>query len=171
MMYLKNGKQFLKTLLPAVVMLNCGPSSPEEKEPTATKQETSLKEKEANILETNTTKTLQNEELPAKEKKTANTQLLTMVFEEYSEGDFPHLLFTDTSTGEEYDFRFLNENRLNGVPILIEDRDASFGLKANPKYLKKSFLVETTKKPVLDSDLEGSVITANEWVITSIKLK
>lgn len=100
-----------------------------------------------------------------------DTKILTMTFEEYSEGDYPHLIFKDISSGEEYDFRFLNDNNLNGVSILLDDTDAAFGLKANPEYLKKTFVVEAKKKSVLDSDLEGNTINSKDWVITSIKLK
>jgi hypothetical protein len=74
------------------------------------------------------------------------TKIITMTFEEYSEGDYPHLIFKDISSSEEYDFRFLSENNLNGVSILLDDNYAAFGLKANPKYLKKIFIVETMKK-------------------------
>ncbi|MFM2192029.1 MAG: hypothetical protein RLZZ118_986 [Bacteroidota bacterium] len=100
-----------------------------------------------------------------------DTKIMTMTFEEYEEGDYPHLIFKDIYSEEEYDFRFLGENNLKGVSILLDDNDAAFGLKANPKYLKKTFIVETKKKAVLDSDLEGKTIKSKGWVITSIKLK
>ena len=94
-----------------------------------------------------------------------------MTFEEYSEGDYPHLIFKDISSRKEYDFRFLNDNYLNGMAILLADSESSFGFKANPKYLHRTFIVETRKKSVLDSDLDGNTIKSKEWVITSIKLK
>ena len=102
---------------------------------------------------------------------TSDTKILTMTFEMYEEGDYPHLIFKDISSGEEYDFRFLSDNNLNGVSILLDDNDAAFGLKANPEYLNKTFIVEIRKQFVLDSDLEGNTIKSKEWVITSIKLK
>ncbi len=104
-------------------------------------------------------------------KLPSDTKIMTMTFEEYSEGDYPHLIFKDIYSEEEYDFRFLGENNLKGVSILLDDNDAAFGLKANPNYLKKNFIVETKKKSVLDSDLEGNTIKSKVWVITSIKLK
>ena len=104
-------------------------------------------------------------------KLPSDTKIMTMTFEEYSEGDYPHLIFKDIYSEEEYDFRFLGENNLKGVSILLDDNDAAFGLKANPNYLKKTFIVETKKKSVLDSDLEGNTIKSKVWVITSIKLK
>jgi hypothetical protein len=98
-----------------------------------------------------------------------DSRQLTMVFDGYEEGDYPHFLFTDVKTGEGYDFRFLNENDLSGVPILLDDENAAFGYRANPKYLNKTFLVEIVKKSVLDSDLEGNTIKSKAWVIASIQ--
>lgn len=95
---------------------------------------------------------------------------LKMVFKEYSEGDYPHFIFKDTKSGEEYDFRFLADNNLSGLPILLEDEDASFGLKANQKYLGKTFNITIAKKEVLDMDLDGTTIKSKEWVIQKITL-
>jgi hypothetical protein len=102
-------------------------------------------------------------------KPSKDSRQLTMVFDGYEEGDYPHFLFTDVKTGEGYDFRFLNENDLSGVPILLDDENAAFGYRANPKYLNKTFLVEIVKKSVLDSDLEGNTIKSKAWVIASIQ--
>jgi len=65
----------------------------------------------------------------------------------------------------------LSDNNLSGLPILLDDADAAFGLKANPDYLKKTFIVEIKKKLVKDSDFDGNVFETMEWVISSIKLK
>jgi hypothetical protein len=100
----------------------------------------------------------------------SETKILTMIFEDFYEGDYAHLIFIDISNREEFDFRFLSDNNLSGVPILIDDADAAFGLKANPDYLKRTFIVEIKKKSVKDSDFDGNVFETMEWVITSIKL-
>ena len=101
---------------------------------------------------------------------TSTTKTMTMTFEEYSEGDYPHLIFKDVKTGIEYDFRFISDNKLGNLNILLDDADASFGSKANPKYLKKKFTVVAIKKIVLDSDLEGNTIKTKAWVISKISL-
>ena len=135
-------------------------------------KEISLKEKDTTNLQSVVQETLKNETVQETKKLPSDTKVLTMTFEDYSEGDFPHLIFKDISSGEEYDFMFLSDNNLNGVSILLKDNNAAFGLKANPKYLKKSFIVETEKKLVENYDLEGGgTYKSKAWVITSIKLK
>ena len=159
-------------------MVGCGQDSNKQKELELKERELALnekklalKEKDSSNLKTITQETLKNDTVQETKKLPSDTKILTMIFEEYSEGDYPHLIFKDISSGIEYDFRFLADNNLNGVSILLDDNDAAFGLKSNPKYLKKTFIVETKKKSVLDSDLEGNTIKSKEWVITSIKLK
>jgi hypothetical protein len=98
------------------------------------------------------------------------TKTMTMTFEEYSEGDYPHFLFKDTKTGAEYDFRHIGDNKLGTLPILLTDDNASFGLRANPKYLKKKFTVVAVKKLISDIDLDGKTMKVRDWVITSIKI-
>jgi hypothetical protein len=105
------------------------------------------------------------------EESSLETKEMTMVFEKYSEGDYPHLLFKDISSGEQYDFRFLSDNNLNGINILLEDNQTAFGMRANPEYLNKTFKIIAKKKEVLDSDLEGKTIKAKEWVISSLVSK
>lgn len=105
------------------------------------------------------------------EFKTPGAVVMTMRFEYYEEGDYPHFLFKDLGAGNNYDFRFLEDNNLCGLPILLKDDKSAFGYKANPKYLNKVFLVETIKKDVMDADLQGNNKKAKEYVITGIKLK
>jgi len=167
------------TIISSFMMVSCGQNSNKQKELELKERELALKEKELALkekdstnLKTVTLETIKNEPVVKETKKLpSDIKIMTMTFEEYSEGDYPHLIFKDISSSEEYDFRFLSDNNLNGVSILLDDNDAAFGLKANPKYLKKTFIVETKKKTVLDSDLEGNTIKSKEWVITSIKLK
>jgi hypothetical protein len=176
---MKNIMTFLgATIIASILMVSCGQNSNKQKELELKERELALKEKELALrekdstnLKTVTQEVLKNEPVKETKKLPTDTKIMTMTFEEYSEGDYPHLIFKDISSSEEYDFRFLSDNNLNGVSILLDDNDAAFGLKANPKYLKKTFIIETKKKTVLDSDLEGNTIKSKEWVITSIKLK
>lgn len=140
-----------------------------EKEIALKEQELALKEKDATHLTPPAQEVKKNDTIPVSKKLLTDEKVMTMIFEEYSEGDYPHLIFKDIATKKEYDFRFLSDNNLNGVAILLNDNKAAFGLKANPKYLKKTFIVETKKKMVSDADLDGNPIKSKEWVITSIK--
>jgi outer membrane protein OmpA-like peptidoglycan-associated protein len=101
---------------------------------------------------------------------TSITKAMTMTFEGYSEGDYPHFIFKDVKTGQEYDFRFISDNNLGNLNILLDDPDSGFGYKANSKYLKKKFTIIALKKSVLDSDLEGNTFTTKAWVISKISL-
>jgi hypothetical protein len=164
---MKNVITFLgAVIIASFFMVSCGQNSNKQKELELKEKELALKEKELALKEKDSTNLKTETQETVQETKT-----LTMTFEEYSEGDYPHFIFKDISSKEEYDFRFLADNNLEGVSILLNDKDAAFGLKANPKFLKKTFIVETKKKSVLDSDLNGKTIKAKEWVITSIKLK
>jgi len=165
-------------IIASFIMVSCGQNSNKQKELELKEREVALKEKEVALRVKDSTnlkpilqETIKNEPVQETKKLPSDTKIMTMTFELYEEGDYSHLIFKDISTGEEYDFRFLGDNNLNGVSILLDDNDAGFGYKANPQYLKKSFIVETKKKSVLDSDLEGNTIKSKEWVITSIKSK
>ena len=146
-------------------------TNPKKGELTENENGKSFPEKEANNISDISSEPQTSESENDNVDLSSETKILTMIFEDYSEGDYAHLFFIDISNQEEFDFRFLSDNNLSGVPILIEDNDAAFGLKANPDYLKKTFIVEIKKKSVKDSDFDGNVFETMEWVITSIKLK
>lgn len=157
-------------------LLSCGQNETKQKELELKERELALKEKELVLREKDSSHLIPaaqevkiNDTVPVIKKSLTDGKIMTMTFEEYSEGDYPHLIFKDIATKKEYDFRFITDNNLNGVAILLNDNKAAFGLKANPKYLKKTFIVETKKKTVSDSDLDGNPIKSKEWVITSIK--
>lgn len=99
----------------------------------------------------------------------STNKTMHMTFMSYEEGDYPHVIFKDETTGEEYDFRYLDENIYGVFPILMDDPDAAFGFKANPKYVNQSFIVEAELKTVADTDLNGEAIKAEGWVIKSLK--
>ena len=173
---MKNLKTILGvTIIASLVIIGCGENSNNTKELEQQNgeltKEKSLQEKDTNNVGAISKEALKNEAGQENIKSPSETKTLTMIFEDYSEGDFPHLLFKDISSNEEYDFRFLSDNNLTGLPILLKDNDAAFGFKANPKYLNKTCIVETKKKSVLDSELNGETFKSMEWVITSIKLK
>jgi hypothetical protein len=110
-------------------------------------------------------------EIDSRNKSKNDSENLTLTFDSYSEGDYPHLLFVDNSSKKQYDFRSLNENNLCGIPILLDDNQSSFGFKANPEYLNKSFIVECKKNSIKGLDLEGNTIIDEVWIITNLKVK
>jgi hypothetical protein len=173
---MKNLKTILGvTIIASLVIIGCGENSNNtnelEQQNGELTKEKSLQEKDTNNLGVISNEAPEKEAGQENIKSPSETKTLTMIFEDYSEGDFPHLLFKDISSNEEYDFRFLSDNNLTGLPILLKDNDAAFGFKANPKYLNKTCIVETKKKSVMDSELNGETFKSMEWVITSIKLK
>jgi hypothetical protein len=93
---------------------------------------------------------------------------MTMIFEGYDEGDFPHLLFFDIKTKEQYDFGHILENQLGNSKILLSDPGSSFGYKSNPKYIGKKFVVLAFEKYFTSTDEDGKRIKNKEWVIKSI---
>ena len=152
-------------LISVAALFSCGQNDTKQKELELKERELALKEKEFASKQNDTSHLIpaaqvakKNDTVPVIKKAPADGKIMTMTFEEYSEGDYPHLIFKDIATKEEYDFRFISDNNLSGAKILLDDNDAAFGLKANPKFLKKIFIVETKKKTVLDSDLDGKTI-------------
>lgn len=166
-------RQFFKICTLVLLFASCGQNDTKQKELELKERELAIREKELQlkgkdtaIAKTDSTKSSQVQVVKQTEP---NTKIMTMTFEEYSEGDYPHFIFKETSTGKTYDFRHISDNQLGNVKVLLNDDDASFGLKANPKYLKKSFTVEAVNKTVLDYDLDGKTIKTKDWVIKSIK--
>lgn len=177
-MHMKNHFVNFATACMALFLLSCGQGDdPQVESIKNIADSTRLKEAQvrsdvdSTVLENTASENVADMPVQESSEPAPGTKRMTMNFDDYGEGDYPHLFFTDLSTGERYDFRFLNDNNLNGLPIIVEDESGSFGYKANPKYLNKQFIVEARKKLVLDSDLEGNVIKSKEWVISSIKLK
>ncbi len=91
-----------------------------------------------------------------------------LIYKGYEEGDYAHLMFKDSETGEDYDFGHPTENVLGGTGVVLADSSASFGFKQNGKELGNSFTVTMEKKMVNTYDGNGQPIKAEDWRITSI---
>jgi hypothetical protein len=105
---------------------------------------------------------------------TTEYKVMTMIFTEYSEGDLRHMIFKDSATGTLHDFRFYSDelNRLSGIPILL-DAASSYGHRANPEYLNKTFIIEVKIDSVMDWEDFGiwkNRIKKKVWIITSLRL-
>lgn len=147
-----------------VLLFSCNTKS-KEKELELKEKELEIREKELLLKSKDTASINQSN----RNDNSVNKKTMTMTFEEYSEGDFLHFIFRDNSSKEAYDFRYLSENKLTSIPLLLEDDNSIFGYKANPKYINKQFIIEAEEKDVLDADLEGNTITTKGWVINNIK--
>lgn len=100
-----------------------------------------------------------------------STKTMKMTFSSYEEGDYPHLLFKETATGKEYDFGFPDDNKLNGLDIVLKDGKASFGYTANKKWIGSTFKVETVSKMTDTYDDNGQPIKGKAWRITDIQIE
>lgn len=138
-----------KTLLICLILVGCYTASSQSTTPT----------KQA----TNKTKTV------VKNPVIGETKNLTMVFEGYSEGDYPHLGLKDKVKNEDYDFESIDESILKTTPILLTDNDAAFGYKENPDYLGKTFDVVLVWKAAKIADLDGKTVNTKRWEIKSLK--
>ncbi len=93
------------------------------------------------------------------------SKTMTMTFDGYSEGDYPHFNFTDKATGGHYDFQHLNKNNLSGVPFLIRDESMGFGYAQNKTLVGKTFNIKAQKQKVNWNDLQGKPVVVEGWVI------
>jgi hypothetical protein len=159
-------RHFIQICALTFLIASCGESDTKQNELKNKDSQPALKEQELPAK----TDSVNNTQPGEVQKQDQNKKVMTMTFEEYSEGDYPHVIFKETATGKTYDFRHISDNKLGDVPILLDDDKAGFGLKANPKYLGKSFVVEAVLKTVMDSDLDGTAIKVEDWVINDIRL-
>jgi hypothetical protein len=97
------------------------------------------------------------------------SKTLKMTFSSYDEGDYAHTIFKETASGREWDFGHPEENNLNGIAIVLEDKTSGWGYKTNPKMQGQSFIVQVVYKTLDGSDLDGDPIKYNDWRITDLK--
>ena len=98
-----------------------------------------------------------------------STKTVKLTFIGYDEGDYAHLLFTETGTSNDYDFGHPDDNSLNGLAIVIKDDKKSFGYKVNNKLKGSKFVAELVYKMTDTYDDSGQPKKAKEWRIASIK--
>lgn len=100
--------------------------------------------------------------------QTSSTVTKKLIYEGYEEGDYAHLVFKDSETGESYDFGHPEENNLGGIAIVIADTTTSFGYKENAKAKGTSYSVTMEKKMVNTYDGNGQPVRAEGWRIVNI---
>ena len=98
-----------------------------------------------------------------------STKTVKLTFSGYDEGDYAHLLFTETATGNEYDFGHPEDNNLDNILVVIKDNNTSFGYKVNNKMEGTKYVAELVYKMTDTYDDSGQPKKAKEWRIASIK--
>ena len=98
-----------------------------------------------------------------------STKTVKLTFSGYDEGDYAHLLFTETGTCNNYDFGHPEDNNLDNTPVVIKDTNTSFGYKVNKKMKGTKYVAELVYKMTDTYDDNGQSKKAKEWRIASIK--
>jgi hypothetical protein len=152
-------RQLLFTGFISIISFSCGSSDKKEKEPVT--------------IDTNTaihgdTDSQRPTEIPPKAADSVKTVNLT--FTGYDEGDYAHLLFSETGTKNDFDFGHPEDNNLNNIQVVIkDDKTTSFGYKENSKMKGTKYVAELIYKMVDTHDEDGQPKKAKEWRITSLK--
>ncbi len=97
------------------------------------------------------------------------TKTIKLTFSGYDEGDYAHLLFTETATGKEYDFGHPDDNSLNNIPVVIKDDKTAFGYKENNKMKGAKFVADIIYIMTDTYDGSGQPIKGKEWRIAGLK--
>ena len=102
--------------------------------------------------------------LPADSTKTVN-----LTFTGYDEGDYAHLLFTETGTKNDFDFGHPEDNTLNDISLVIKDDKTAFGYKVNSKMKGTKYVADLVYKMTDTYDDDGQPKKGKEWRIASLK--
>jgi hypothetical protein len=98
-----------------------------------------------------------------------SAKTVKLIFSGYEEGDYAHLMFTETATGIEYDFGHPDEDSLNNIPVVIKDDKTSFGYKENSKMKGAKFTADIVYIMTDTYDGNGQPVKGKEWRIVSLK--
>ena len=92
-----------------------------------------------------------------------------LIFSGYEEGDYAHLMFTETGTGTEYDFGHPDDNKLNNIHVVMKDDKTAFGYKENSKMKGAKFVADIIYIMTDTYDGNGQPMKGKEWRIASLK--
>jgi len=98
-----------------------------------------------------------------------STKTVNLTFSGYDEGDYAHLIFTETGTGTDYDFGHPDDNNLENIAVVFKDDKTSFGYKENSKMKGAKFVATLIYKMTDTYDGNGQPMKGKEWRITSLK--
>ena len=98
-----------------------------------------------------------------------SAKTVKLTFSGYEEGDYAHLMFTETSTGREYDFGHPDEDSLNNIPVVIKDDKTSFGYKENSKMKGAEFIADIVYIMTDTYDDNGQPVKGKAWRIVKLR--
>lgn len=98
-----------------------------------------------------------------------STKTLNLTFTGYDEGDYAHLLFTETGTSNDYDFGLPGENSLNGIELVLKDDKADFGYRVSSKMKGMKFIAVLVYRETGTIDYNGKPMKGKVWRIASLK--
>ena len=151
-------RQFLVTLIFVTLAFSCNNSCKKEKEPVSNESA------RVGPVDSAGEKPITH---PPEVSDTTKTVKLT--FSGYDEGDYAHLLFTETGSGTEYDFGHPDDNSLNDIPVVIKDDKTSFGYKENSKMKGARFVADIIYIMTDTYDGSGQPMKGKEWRIAGLK--
>ncbi len=153
-------RQLLVTVCITIVSFSCGSSDKKEEEPVSIDSNTTIHgdtDSQRPVIETPS--------IAPDSTKTVN-----LTFTGYDEGDYAHLMFSETGTKNNFDFGHPEDNNLNNIQVVIkDDKTTSFGYKENNKMKGSKFVAELIYKMVDTHDGDGQPKKAKEWRIISLK--
>lgn len=152
-------RQLFITAIIAILAFSCKNSDKKEKEP-VTKDSATV----GPVMDTAGKTPVTDNTVVTDTVKTVN-----LTFSGYEEGDYAHLMFTETETGKEYDFGHPDDNKLNNNPVVIKDDKTSFGYKENSKMKGAKFVVNIVYIMTDTYDGNGQPMKGKEWRIVGLK--
>jgi|CXWL01.1.fsa_nt_gi hypothetical protein len=150
-------RQLLFTGCIAIISFSCGQSDKKEKDP-ATKDTAAITPPDT------ADKKSVAETAPADTAKT-----IKLTFAGYEEGDYAHLMFTETGTNTDYDFGHPEDNSLNNIQVVLKEQNSAFGYKENSKMKGAKFVADIIYKTTDTYDANGQPTIGKEWRIASLK--
>ena len=94
---------------------------------------------------------------------------VTLVFKSYEEGDYPHLIFSDATSNEEYDFGHPTQNSLGIEDVVKENPNTAFGFEINKARVGQKYQATLERKLVDTHDDNGQPKKDYRWRIVSIR--
>jgi hypothetical protein len=104
-----------------------------------------------------------------KNPKVGDTTTVSLLFTDYSEGDYAHLIFKSTDSSFEWDFGHPDENKLNDIPIVLPDDKTAWGYRINKAFVYKPFTVTIQYKDLDGNDLDGKPMKYRDWRIIRLR--
>jgi hypothetical protein len=153
-------RQLLFTVFVVSLIFSCNNAGKKEKEPI---------KKDTTIVSPPPKDTISHKPGTDTTGKPGEMRTMKMTFSNYDEGDYAHTIFKETSTGQEWDFGHPDENKLNGIDVVLKDDKSGWGYKTNKKMISKAFIVQVIYKTLDGMDLDGKPIKYNDWRITDLK--